>query len=203
MSGAKIRLSQKEMELAGNADLILTKNAVLQKINQLLGNLQEKQQQYIRLHAIQLPGEVLRSSPKISKGENYKGLPYQLLDYPKFFDQANIFAVRTLFWWGNFFSITLHLSGKYKIAAEQPLIRSFTQLQANGFYGCINDDPWEHDFETANYTLLNDFSAKKFEALVKGKSFIKIAKKVPSGQWDQAEEILFDYFKEIMGIAGT
>ncbi|MDZ4794106.1 MAG: hypothetical protein SGI83_07495 [Bacteroidota bacterium] len=203
MIGAKIRLSQKEMELAGNADLILTKNAVLQKINQLLGSLQEKQKGYIIHHSIQLPIEVLRSSPKISKGENYNGFPYQLLDYPKFFEKANIFAVRTLFWWGHFFSITLHLSGKYKTAAEQPLLRSFAALQENGFYCSVNNDPWKHDFDAVNYTLLQNFSREDFEQLVTDKPFIKLAKKIPFEQWDMAEDVLFDYFKEIMDIAGN
>ncbi len=36
MSEAKIRLSQKEMELVINADLILTKNAILEKVKHLL-----------------------------------------------------------------------------------------------------------------------------------------------------------------------
>lgn len=203
MSGAKIRLSQTEMELAGNAELILTKNAVLQKINRLLGSLQEKQAAYIRLRGIQLPAELLESSPKISKGENYKGLPYQLLDYPKFFDPVDIFAVRTLFWWGNFFSVTLHLSGKYKTAAEQSLLTCFPLLQEKRFYCCINEDPWEHDFETTNYTQLSDLSQDKFAQVVNGKAFIKLAKKVPFEEWDRAEEILFEYFKEIMQIGGS
>ena len=47
MSDAKVRLSQKEMEIAANAELILTKNAILKKVNLLLGNLLENQRQYL------------------------------------------------------------------------------------------------------------------------------------------------------------
>ena len=32
---------------------------------------------------------------------------------PAVFSKENIFAIRTMFWWGNFFSISLHVSGKY------------------------------------------------------------------------------------------
>ena len=67
----------------------------------------------------------LNSSPKISKGENYKGLPWLVLDYPRYFNKEDIFAIRTLFWWGNFFSITLHISGKYKMRYEKKIIDSF------------------------------------------------------------------------------
>src|SRR5712671_4795594 len=114
MNSAKIRLSQAEMELVNNADLILTKNAILKKAYRLLGNLQVEQQKYIMLHPSGLPAKVSASTFKISKGENYKELPYLVLDYPRLFEQENIFAVRTMFWWGNFFSITLHLSGRHK-----------------------------------------------------------------------------------------
>src|SRR5688572_25425075 len=114
MSEAKIRLSAKEAELIGNAEIILTKNAILRKVNELLAVLQQEQRNLIMASAATLPIGVVRSSPKISRGENYKGLPYQVLDHPRVFEQENIAAVRTMFLWGNFFSVTLHLSGNYK-----------------------------------------------------------------------------------------
>ena len=58
MNSAKIRLSQTEMELVTNAELILTKNAILKKVNQLLGNLQAKQQEYIMTCATGLPVKI-------------------------------------------------------------------------------------------------------------------------------------------------
>ena len=114
MDRTKIRLSQEEEELVATADWILTKNRVIQKINQLLSNVQTSQQQFLQT-CTTLEKEVLASSPKISKGENYKGLPWLVLDYPRSFNKEEVFAIRTLFWWGNFFSVTLHLSGKYKV----------------------------------------------------------------------------------------
>ena len=113
MDIAKIRLSPEEEALVATTDWILTKNNVLQKIKQLLLALQSRQQDLL-LPFNSLPEEVLKSSPKISRGENYKGLPWLVLDYPRYFNKADVFAIRTLFWWGNFFSITLHLSGSYK-----------------------------------------------------------------------------------------
>lgn len=40
------------------------------------------------------------------------GQLYLILDYPGMLSTENIFAVRTLFWWGNIFSVSLHLSSK-------------------------------------------------------------------------------------------
>ena len=200
MNPAKIRLSQTEMELVNNADLILTKNAILKKVNELLGNQQAKQQQYVKLHAAGLPEKVSGSSPKISKGENYQGLPYLILDYPRLFEHENIFAVRTMFWWGHFFSVTLHLSGIYKKEAEEKLIASYKAIRENGYYFYINEDQWGHHFENNNYVLLSELNKNDFEKSVRENSFVKLANKISLQQWDNAEEILQDYFKEIIEI---
>jgi hypothetical protein len=200
MNQAKIRLSPTEMELVNDADLILTKNAILKKVNQLLGNLQAKQQEVVRLQARGLPEKVSGTSPKISKGENYKGLPYLILDYPRYFNHENILAVRTMFWWGNFFSVTLHLSGDTKKEAEEKLIASFQTLREKGFFCYRNEDQWEHHFENENYRLLSEMSKNDFEKAVREKPFIKIANKISLQKWDDAEEILQGYFEEIIAM---
>ena len=200
MREAKIRLSQKEMELVSNADLILTKNSILQKTNQLLAGLQIKQELNIKVNSAKLPGEIINSSPKISKGENYKGLPYLILDYPRFFEKENICAIRTMFWWGNFFSVTLHLSGIHKKETVEKLITAYPLLKERGYYCYINDDQWEHHFETDNYISLAEISNTEFINIVKEKPFIKLANKIPLQQWDNAEEILLTYFKQIIGV---
>ena len=196
MNPAKIRLSQAEMELINNADLILTKNAILKKVHQLLGNLQADLQKYLMLNPAGLPANVSVSTFKISKGENYKGLPYLMLDYPRLFEQENIFAIRTMFWWGNFFSVTLHLSGRYKKDAEEKLIAGYEGLKEKGYSFSINEDQWEHHFERDNTVLVSGFSKSDFERSVREKPFIKLANKISLQQWDDAEEILLGYFKE-------
>ena len=122
MDKAKIRLSQKEAELIINAEFILTKNAILEKVKQLLSGLQEKQQEFMNHHQLFFENDKSMLSPKISKGENYKGLPYLILDYPRIFSASDIFAVRTMFWWGHSFSTTLHLAGNYKKRFEEKQI---------------------------------------------------------------------------------
>lgn len=198
MNAAKIRLSQKEMELVTNAELILTKIAIQKKANQLLAGLQVQQQEYLQSCWEKIPTEIIASSPKISKGENYNGLPYLILDYPRVFNNSTIYALRTMFWWGNFFSITLHLSGHQKKINEQKLIDAFEILQQLEFYCCVNDNEWEHHFETTNYIPLTAINKNAFEDIIRKKPFIKLAGKISLQQWDMAEVILLKYFKEII-----
>ena len=199
MDATKIRLSPDEAALVIRADWILTKNGIIEKTRQLLAALQTEQQALLSAYGKELPEVMLHSSPKISKGENYKGLPYLVLDYPRQFNKEDILTIRTLFWWGNFFSVTLHLSGMYKEAHEKKIIASFESLKANEFSLCINEDPWEHHFETDNYVSLDRFSSAVFEQMIYKKDFIKCSKKIPLHQWNEAEKKLLEMFIQLIG----
>ncbi len=198
MNDAKIRLSQKEMELITNANWILTKNAILKKIDYFFSDLQINQKEWLTQFHGQFPEEFLQSSPKISKGEYYNGLPYRMLDFPKIFNQSEILAVRTMFWWGHFFSITIHLAGNYKTLYEKKIITAYSLLKESSFYCCINEDQWEHHFEEANYKLIKNLTEQEFEKIILGNSFCKIALKVPLQEFDIVEKILLTNFKKII-----
>ena len=46
------------------------------------------------------------------KGEHLELFPYQYLDFPKHFHDANTFTFRTLFWWGHHVVCALMLEGE-------------------------------------------------------------------------------------------
>jgi len=197
---SKIQLSLYETELVNNAEWILTKNGILLKIKHLLEALLEKQQEQVQAHISTLPGEVLKISAKISKGENYNGLPYLILDYPRDFGQKNIFAVRTMFWWGNFFSVTLHLSGKYKQIFSEKIIAGYELLKEKGFYACVHEEQWEHHFESYNYREIGNWRKDEFVNKINTSNFIKLAHKTPLKQWNDVQDILLQHFKLIIEI---
>ncbi len=85
MDRTKIRLSPEEVALVTKADWILTKNSIIQKTNQLLANLQTEQQSFAAIICIIVPEEIINSSPKISKGENYKGSSLSRFGLPAIF----------------------------------------------------------------------------------------------------------------------
>ena len=190
---AKIQLSPLEMELVMRSDWILTKNAVIQKAKLLLEQLQESQQEIV--NSLSFPKEVTVPSPKVSKGENYKGLPYLVLDQPRYFNREDIFAIRVLFWWGNFFSSTLHLSGSYKSMYEDTIIQAYPSLKKEDYFICVHTDPWEHDFEAENYIPLQELSESRFETMIRNHPFIKLAKKLSLEEWETAEEKLLEIFR--------
>ena len=199
MDNAKIRLSPEEADLINRTDWILTKNLLIGKVKQLLSELQLRQNLVLRGFN-NIPQELVSSPPKISKGENYRGLPWLVLDYPRLFAKESFLAIRSLFWWGNFFSITLHLSGKYKDAFLKKIIVSFEHLQEKKFFVCINDDEWQHHFEKDNYRGIEEMKRSEFEAIARQNSFIKLAKKIPLEQWNDADVKLADAFVQLVHI---
>jgi len=193
-------LSAKETELVTNSDWILTKNQILQKVKWLLEDVQSKQQEFLNGPRFALPPEVAAVPPKISKGENYKGLPYLILDHPRFFGKEDHFAIRTMFWWGNFFSITLHLAGTFKNDYERRLGDSFSLLKDAAYFTGVSDDQWEHHFESSNYLPLSEMVRESFTANIASKDFIKLAKQFSFMQWENAGDNLFTSFCQLISV---
>lgn len=194
---SKLMLSDDELQLVTNTQWILTKRAIMDKVNGLLGDIAASQQQVIGHEKAWLPPQVVSSAPKIAKGENYLQLPYLLLDYPRCFDAENIFAVRTMFWWGNFFSMTLHLSGKYKEKFQQKIIENMDALPP-GFFICIHESQWQHHFEADNYRSIKGLGKNELEDLIIPKTFIKLAIKFPLQPWAALPALLNESFEEII-----
>ncbi len=190
---AKVILSSGELAMATDKNIILTKVAIIEKAFALFAGLVPG----ITSAFQPLLGQsrkLTSAVPKIYKGENYNGFPYVMMDYPAVFEKENIFAVRTMFWWGNFICITLHLSGEYKNYWEKNI---FDKLKESPhFFVAINEDEWQHHFEKDNYVqfyLLNDKEKKTLHE----KRFIKVALKYELHHWNMMQSMLPIGYKEI------
>lgn len=194
---SKIMLSDDELQLVTNTQWILTKRKIIDKVNLLLGDAAASQQQVIENERAWLPAAVVLSVPKIAKGENYRQLPYLMLDYPRCFDADNIFAVRTMFWWGNFFSITLHVSGLYKEKFQQKILNNIGAMDQDVFI-CIHENQWQHHFEDDNYRAVKQFSRADLSDTINKKTFIKLGIKFPLQPWAAIPALLDTSFLEII-----
>ena len=196
MNEAKIQLSTDELLLVQNGQWILTKNAIIQKVYNLFGSLAEEMKS--RIEKNNLPVEVIQTTAKISKGENYKGLPYVMLDCPRLFTKENVFAVRTFFWWANYFSMTLHLKGGYKKKFTASIQKNIFLLKENNFYLSITEDEWHHDIDDRNYILLNNFNDNEVQKYFLQSSFLKLSAKIALDKWNESENGLMNLYKVIL-----
>lgn len=187
-SKTKIVLSDKDISAAGDADWILTKRRVMDAACDILGACVPLCDSYFLSHP-DFPKEASVRHPKISKGENYLQLPYAILDHPRFFSDDSILAVRTMFWWAHFFSITLQVSGRFLPAVEKALLISHSSADVPVFF-CINKDPWQHHFENDNYVPLNLLSRDDILAQINQAGFIKLAVQYELGNWSRMPQLL-------------
>src|SRR6478672_8255980 len=189
----KLTFSPLEAELIQNREWILTKQSALHKIEWMLSRQVAVIQSFIP-PAIHSHAEIAASRPKISRGEKYLGLPWLMLDYPAVFSKTDVFAVRTMFWWGHFFSVVLHLSGKYKTMYETTVV---DRIKSNPreFYLGTGDLEWDHHFGEANFrpavSVLNQSTTILPDA------FLKVALPFPLNGWEQIETQLAIAYKSL------
>jgi hypothetical protein len=195
MPHTNVELSKNELELVTSSEFILTKNRITEKVYNLFGALSEAYKNILYSYKETLPADVITSSPKIYKGENYLNLPYVLMDHPRVFLKDDVFAIRSFFWWGNYFSITLHLSGSYFQSFKNVIDQNLKNVTTDDYFVCVNDEQWQHHFEETNYKLLKKINST---TEILSKPFFKIAKKIPLTEWNNAEEFFIENYKNLM-----
>lgn len=197
MNPTKIHLSEDELALVQNGQLLLTKNAIMDKAVEVMGELHGQLKGLLEELDMALPAEVMGSSGKISKGEKYEGLPWVMLDYPRVFGKEDVFAVRTMFWWGNFFSITLHLSGRYKKMYQPVLLKNRMLLQECNFYLCVSEDEWRHDFAATNYVSLDRLDDQAVTNILSVTGFCKLSVRIPLQMWNLSMTLTHTMYRAI------
>lgn len=180
MNPANLQLSPEELALITDSSWILTKNAAMAKVVAFFAGLSEEMK-LLWPHP---------TTPKISKGENYNGLPYVVLDYPRLFGREDVLAVRTLFWWGHYFSVTLHLKGQYQESSLPVIRRNAAQLSALGFSVAVSREEWRHEHAPDNYQPIEDFSSSDFDDLLAVHPFLKLSAICPLDTEDAREKII-------------
>ncbi len=171
-----------------DAGWILTKNSVMEKV---VGMMAELSEAYKDLWA----GSVEPGNAKISRGENYLGLPWVILDYPRIFGRQDVLAIRTMFWWGHPFSVTLHLKGRYQALYLPVIERRRGQLAAAGFHMAIGEDEWRHEFAAGNYAPIGEVGD-----IGASRPFLKLSAAVALDRWPAAPRSMESLFEELVRI---
>ncbi|MBA3901915.1 MAG: hypothetical protein H0X62_17220 [Bacteroidetes bacterium] len=127
-------LTPQEKQIIFERDFFFTKAAVIQKVQILFAEVRQGLQKLVDEHPNILPEEVNKSHFKISKGENYKGLPYVILDYPAYYTKEDVFAFRAMFWWGNHLSFSFHLQGMPLLRLKEQLKEKLLNNPNSNFY---------------------------------------------------------------------
>jgi len=194
-----MNLSEREKEVLSDVDFILTKRKIFSKI---LSTLEEFKNELIQLTGNLEPNHLIRDYmdkyPKISRGENYGGLPYFILDYPRVFNKNESFAIRSMLLWGNFFSFTLHVSGDIKEKISKKVIANKNSY--NDYFCCVNETPWEYHYNKDNYLLIRNLTQNELDEIINSKSFLKISLPYNLSDFANLKTRGFSFYQKIFSL---
>lgn len=191
-----MQLTEKEKQIIQDKEFLTLKISIINKVINLFEQTQKILKKTIEESGFNFPADVDIKHGKIFRGENYNLLPYVVLDYPKLFSKTNIFAFRTMFWWGNFFSTTLHLEGDSLNKYRDRIITNIEPLLNSNIYVCVNDTPWDYHYNKDNYVVLtkNNFS------ILKEVNFIKLSKYYNLAEYSKIPSHTDDFLKTIISL---
>ena len=192
-NNTKVMLSASELAMVNDKNVILTKQAIIHKAAALFSE-QIALLSILFKDVLVKDAALLAAVPKISKGENFKGFPYVIMDYPAVFGNQNIFALRTMFWWGNFITITLHLKGTYKESFAAKIVEQIKF--SSDFYVAIGEDEWQHDF-IDDTNIKSDEIDEHSKLNIQKNSYFKIALKYELHHWNMMQSLLPEGYTKI------
>lgn len=195
------KFTTQELDLASDPTILLIKYRMMEKVWDYLEEVQGEIREHVKDFEGKLPQELNLQSGKISKGENYKRLPYMMLDFPAFFTRGDILAYRTMFYWGNFISSTFHLQGRFVKKYGAALIESFKNSEK--IYFCVNNSPWEYDYKSNNYVLFNEIRSKEIKDHLNSTNFIKLSVKFPVEEMPGRKQDLINFLLEGLKVIRT
>lgn len=168
-----------ELGVIADIEFFTLKERVTQKI---LDALNHAQQGILASHvheSFAYPHRMDAAIGKVSKGEQYKGYPYMVLDFPRLFAQSGVFAFRTMVWWGHAAYFTLHISGKYLAQHREAILRNWSALQGQGVYIYQDtQDVWHHEVESPYYETVDAVEAKHVEQWWEEFDYLKLARRL-------------------------
>ncbi|ULQ58395.1 hypothetical protein KJS94_09325 [Flavihumibacter rivuli] len=191
MDRTKIRLSEQERRLVTDAGIILTKNAIIGKVVDLFGGMGAEMSARALQQKESLPGSYFEAPPRVSKGEQYQGLPWVMLDYPKSFSKEKVMAIRTFFWWGKAFTVSLLLAGQYHRDFSLSVMRKLKEKDAPyPILVATHEDPWEHDVDAPGSIPLKLAFEEGREAKVFAGDYLKLSMTLGIENWDTAPDFI-------------
>jgi hypothetical protein len=171
-------LNKDELSIIQDKHFFDLKQSALQKIESELVALCEDIKNHILDNHFNFPKNTDTELGKISKGENYKGLPYRILDFPRLFKQDGIFTYRVMFWWSKGFYFTFHLSGKHLASYLIKLESQFPKWQQQNVFYYNHTDEWQHEVEMPFYYSIENISFNQLKEVVQKQGYLKIARKL-------------------------
>lgn len=159
-----------EIDFISDQQIIITKNRLTKKIIKHLEVLRSYLVDYVKKNPF--PG-IYFPSGKISKGENYLGFPYLVLDYPAILKKDEMFAIRTVIWWGNHISNVFIVKGKYLQHFKRAFVDKTCELTSEKLF-YRGESPWLNEINK-KYISCDQLTHDHVKNQIDNHGFVKVA----------------------------
>ncbi|WMJ74018.1 hypothetical protein RCC89_12715 [Cytophagaceae bacterium ABcell3] len=194
-----MNFSQYEFSVLKNTDFLITKRSILQKVTGAFDALSSQLSHHLAKSSVVLPANT-RLTPKISKGENYRGLPYIVLDFPSLFSKDSLFMFRVIFLWGYAFSIEMLVSGDMLKEKADLLLEHAPKIRETLPFICISKTPWEYYYDDTIFKPCSELDKEAFRHIIENRDFVKLGARFPLEDYTVLDKEVRTRFSSLMSI---
>ena len=195
--------TSKELKYFRNTDFLRTKRSIISGFISLFEALQIDIINYLEKEKFLFFNDLSTKSGKITKGENYKELPFVVLDCPRHFGKPNVLAYRSIFWWGHYLSNHFLLKGQYKDQYSERIREAWPLLKSEPVYLDMSDNPWNHDLESGDFVQISQLNKHTFNELLHNHDFLKLVWRMELDQWNKFHQFSLKNLATIAQIINT
>lgn len=186
-------LSEKQKEFIADPESFVLKNEVDEQVNKLLYRFQQQLSTLVDQNIYAFPDKLAKTGFKVSKGNNHKGFPFQVMDFPASLGQEHAFSFRSVIWYANFFSFSLILKGKPK----QVYAEYLDQLTDKRYTLAWSDNIWESHIYIDQSLSITQNQLADINKISEEKEAFKIIKSYNLNQIDEFERLGTECFKDL------
>jgi hypothetical protein len=173
------QFTEEEVALMADQHFFRVKAQIMAKVRHMLVATHMALKEEVGVVLLVTPPDFDSEVCQFVKGEHLESFPYQYVDFPKHFHDSNVFAFRTLFWWGHHVACALLLEGKGIKQHKARILDRFHRLAGQGLELSLMPTLWEWK-RGEGYTLPITHDRKaQIAAVLAERSFLKIVRFLP------------------------
>jgi len=186
-------LTKHELDFISDKEYPLIKKSAMQKISTLFEEMGEQMKADETLNAF-----FTKRTFKVSRGDNYLHLPYVVLDYPKISRAHFELHCRTMFWWGNYFSMNVFIkTSKIDITSFYKNLSENTAAGQNVMV-LTAENIWNQDLNAGEFINSNNIDKKVLDVLA-GNPYQKISAIHDIKRSAELSEAAGMFYKKVLG----
>lgn len=137
---------------------------------------------------------------RVSQGDNYRGYPWMVLDYPARYSKEVIIAQRFFVLWGHALYFSWHLRGPLAVEIRKNFEKRWDYFGRLNYYLFRGTDEWEQRLDSEQFARVRGL---EIEQVLEGSGDFKAGIRLDLDEMNQLEEHALGFSREFRSLLGT